>query len=210
EVVRALFHEKCDGYKGLQSRAGSRVSIGFLCTILEIQNTGYSEGICPWEVVQAWFYEKNVTIINIVQCRARSRVSISFSRTIFEIQNTSHSHGKSYEQGFTKKYDEHNVCAKLRAKSSFDRFFISMAPAFRSIFREPSQKFKILAIPNVFAHGKSYEHHFVTKRNGHKVCTKLRVKSPFDRFFVQRLGNSQRICPWEVVRARFCEKMGWS
>ncbi|RRT71524.1 hypothetical protein B296_00017901 [Ensete ventricosum] len=34
---------------------------------------------------------------------------------------------------------------------------------FRSIFHAPSQKFKILAIHNVLAHGKSYEHSFVKK-----------------------------------------------
>ncbi|RWV98408.1 hypothetical protein GW17_00038757, partial [Ensete ventricosum] len=31
---------------------------------------------------------------------------------------------KSYEHGFTKKYDNHKLCAKSRAKSSFDRFFV--------------------------------------------------------------------------------------
>ncbi|RRT44594.1 hypothetical protein B296_00044258, partial [Ensete ventricosum] len=43
---------------------------------------------------------------------------------------------------------------------------------FRSVFHAPSQKFKILAIPNVLAHGKSYEHGFMKIRDGHKVCTK--------------------------------------
>ncbi|RWV77477.1 hypothetical protein GW17_00061686, partial [Ensete ventricosum] len=58
---------------------------------------------------------------------------------------------------------------------------------FRSVFHAPSQKFKILAIPNVLAHGKSYEHDFVKKRDGHKFCMKLN----FDRFFVHRLENSK-------------------
>ncbi|RWW35897.1 hypothetical protein BHE74_00059125, partial [Ensete ventricosum] len=31
---------------------------------------------------------------------------------------------------------------------------------FRSVFRAPSQNFKILVIPNVFAERKSYEHGF--------------------------------------------------
>ncbi|RZS21599.1 hypothetical protein BHM03_00054253, partial [Ensete ventricosum] len=56
---------------------------------------------------------------------------------------------------------------------------------FRSVFRAPSQKFKILAIPDVLAHDKSYEHGFVKKHDGHKLCTKSR----FDRFFVHRLRN---------------------
>ncbi|RWV85512.1 hypothetical protein GW17_00052689 [Ensete ventricosum] len=59
--------------------------------------------------------------------------------------------------------------------------------AFRSIFRAPSQNFKILAIPNVLAHGKSYKYGFVKKCNGHKLC----AKSRFDRFFGHRLGISK-------------------
>ncbi|RWW35242.1 hypothetical protein BHE74_00059847, partial [Ensete ventricosum] len=58
---------------------------------------------------------------------------------------------------------------------------------FRPIFRAPSQKFKILAIPNVLAPGKLYEHGFMKKRDGHKLC----AKSSFDRFFVHRLQNSK-------------------
>ncbi|RWW83247.1 hypothetical protein BHE74_00008245 [Ensete ventricosum] len=58
---------------------------------------------------------------------------------------------------------------------------------FRSIFRAPSQKFKILAIPNVLAHGKSYEHSSTMKCDDHK----LYIKSSFDRFFVHRLINSE-------------------
>ncbi|RZS15938.1 hypothetical protein BHM03_00047858, partial [Ensete ventricosum] len=60
---------------------------------------------------------------------------------------------------------------------------------FRSVFLAPSQKFKILAIPNVLAHGKSYEHGFVKNSDGHKHCVKSCVKSSFDRFFMHRLGN---------------------
>ncbi|RRT73274.1 hypothetical protein B296_00026752, partial [Ensete ventricosum] len=62
---------------------------------------------------------------------------------------------------------------------------------FRSVFRAPSQKFKILAIPNVLAHGKSYEHGFMKKYEGHKLCAKLRTKSSFDRFFMHHLENSK-------------------
>ncbi|RWW55912.1 hypothetical protein BHE74_00037395 [Ensete ventricosum] len=40
---------------------------------------------------------------------------------------------------------------------------------FRSVFRAPYEKFKILAIPNVLAHGKSYEHCSTKKRDGHKI-----------------------------------------
>ncbi|RZR82669.1 hypothetical protein BHM03_00009133 [Ensete ventricosum] len=54
-------------------------------------------------------------------------------------------------------------------------------------FRAPFRKFKILAIPNVLAHWKSYELDFMKKCDGHK----LYAKSSFDRFFVHRLGNSK-------------------
>ncbi|RRT43171.1 hypothetical protein B296_00050313, partial [Ensete ventricosum] len=60
---------------------------------------------------------------------------------------------------------------------------------FRSDFHAPSQKFKLLAIPNLLAHGKSYKHGFMKKRDGHKVCTKSRAKSSFDQFFMQCLVN---------------------
>ncbi|RZS12647.1 hypothetical protein BHM03_00044128 [Ensete ventricosum] len=83
---------------------------------------------------------------------------------------------------------------------------------FRSVFRALSQKFKILAIPDVLAHGKSYEQGFMKKHDGHKLCAMSLAKSSFDRFFVHRLemqntGHSQCISPWEVVRVRFHEKM---
>ncbi|RWW06180.1 hypothetical protein GW17_00030498 [Ensete ventricosum] len=38
--------------------AQSRDSIGFSCTVSEIQNTGLSSLISPWEVVQARFRKK--------------------------------------------------------------------------------------------------------------------------------------------------------
>ncbi|RRT31150.1 hypothetical protein B296_00058591, partial [Ensete ventricosum] len=78
----------------------------------------------------------------------------------------------SYEHGFTKKCDGHKHYAKVK---------------FRSIFCALSQKFKILAIPDILSHGKSYEHGFTKKRNGHKLC----AESRFDRSFVHHLGNSK-------------------
>ncbi|RZS21130.1 hypothetical protein BHM03_00053721 [Ensete ventricosum] len=41
-----------------RSHAKSRASIGFSWTVLEIQNTGHSQRISPWEVVRIWFHEK--------------------------------------------------------------------------------------------------------------------------------------------------------
>ncbi|RWW13491.1 hypothetical protein GW17_00022786, partial [Ensete ventricosum] len=56
-----------------------------------------------------------------------------------------------------------------------------------SAFRAPSRNFKIPAIHNVLALWKSYEHGFVNKRDGHKLCTKL----SFDRFFTHCLRISK-------------------
>ncbi|RRT35236.1 hypothetical protein B296_00023899 [Ensete ventricosum] len=62
---------------------------------------------------------------------------------------------------------------------------------FRSVFHALSQKFKIMVIPIFLAHGKSYEHSFVKKCDGHKLCAKSRTELSFDRFFVHRLENSK-------------------
>ncbi|RWW76982.1 hypothetical protein BHE74_00014882 [Ensete ventricosum] len=78
----------------------------------------------------------------------------------------------SYEHGFTKKHTLHKVINKIE---------------FRSIFRAPSRKFKILAIPNVLGNGTSYENGFAKKYDGHK----LYAKSSFDWFFLLHLKNSQ-------------------
>ncbi|RRT31419.1 hypothetical protein B296_00055926 [Ensete ventricosum] len=52
-------------------------------------------------------------------------------------------------------------------------------PAFEflSVFRASSRKFKILAIPDVLAHGKLYEHGFKKKCDGHKLCAKVEFRS---------------------------------
>ncbi|RRT83501.1 hypothetical protein B296_00001445, partial [Ensete ventricosum] len=73
---------------------------------------------------------------------------------------------------FVKKRDGHKVGHKVE---------------FRSVFCASSQKFKILAIPNVLAHGKLYEHGFTKKCNDKKLC----AKSSFNQFFVNRLSNSK-------------------
>ncbi|RWV83029.1 hypothetical protein BHE74_00021185 [Ensete ventricosum] len=60
-----------------------------------------------------------------------------------------------------------------------------------------SQNFKILVIPNILAHGWSYEHGFTKKCDGHKLCTKSRTKSSFDRFFMHCLIIS-KYCPFPM------------
>ncbi|RRT31169.1 hypothetical protein B296_00057608, partial [Ensete ventricosum] len=62
---------------------------------------------------------------------------------------------------------------------------------FRSVFRAPSQKFKILVFPILFAHRKSYKHAFVKKDDGHKLCSKSQAESSFNRFFMHYLRNSK-------------------
>ncbi|RZS21597.1 hypothetical protein BHM03_00054250 [Ensete ventricosum] len=105
--------------------------------------------------------QKNVTVINFRQ----SRVSIDFSCTVSEIQNIGHSQRNSPWE----------VACRIE---------------FRSVFRVPSRKFKILVIPDVLAHGKSYEHGFAKKHDGHKLWVKSHAESSFNRFFVYRLENS--------------------
>ncbi|RRT44595.1 hypothetical protein B296_00044259 [Ensete ventricosum] len=73
-----------------------------------------------------------------------------------------------------------------------------------------SQKFKILVIPNVLAHGKSYEHGFMKKRDYQKLCAKSRMNH-FNFFSctiseIQNTGHSQRISPLEVILTWFHEK----
>ncbi|RWW48056.1 hypothetical protein BHE74_00045919 [Ensete ventricosum] len=51
----------------------------------------------------------------------------------------------------------------------------------RSVFRAPTRIFKILAIPSILAHGKSYEHCFMKKCDDHK----LYARSSFEWFFMQ-------------------------
>ncbi|RWW53345.1 hypothetical protein BHE74_00040189 [Ensete ventricosum] len=59
------------------------------------------------------------------------------------------------------------------------------------VFHAQTQKFKILAIPNVLVHVNSYEHGFAKKHDGHKLCAKSRTKSCFNQFFVHHLKNSK-------------------
>ncbi|RRT68374.1 hypothetical protein B296_00031702 [Ensete ventricosum] len=63
---------------------------------------------------------------------------------------------------------------------------------FRSIFHAQSRKLKILGIPDILARGKSYEHGFVKKCNGHKHCMQSRVSIGFSCTVleIQNIGNS--------------------
>ncbi|RWW75603.1 hypothetical protein BHE74_00016370, partial [Ensete ventricosum] len=87
-------------------------------------------------------------------------------------------HVKSYEHGFAKKHDGHKLCAKSRAKPSFDRFFV-----------DHLRNSKYWSFP--MYHGKSYEHGFAKKYDGHKLCTKSHAKSSVDRSFAHHLRNSK-------------------
>ncbi|RWW87933.1 hypothetical protein BHE74_00003214 [Ensete ventricosum] len=57
---------------------------------------------------------------------------------------------------------------------------------FRSVFHALSWKFKILAIPNVLAHGKSYEHNFVKQCDDYKLCTKLWHSRSYEHDFMKK------------------------
>ncbi|RZR93449.1 hypothetical protein BHM03_00021957 [Ensete ventricosum] len=104
-------------------------------------------------------------------------------------------HGKSYEHGFAIQCDGHILCVMLifdpfmhRLCDSkywpFSMYYPKGSLEFRLVFRASSRKLKILAIPNVLAHGKSYEHGFVKKYDGNKLC-----EVEFDQFFVHHLKN---------------------
>ncbi|RRT39688.1 hypothetical protein B296_00044698 [Ensete ventricosum] len=164
------FVKKCYGHKVSQSYARSQVLIGFLCTVSEIQNSGNSKGSSSLEVVRPWFYEKYDGHKLCAKYHV-DRVLIDFSCTISKIQNTGHSQRISPREviraWFCERYDGHKF------------------------FRATSRKLKLLAIPNVLAHEKSYEHGFAKKHDGHKLCTKLHTKPSFDRFITYPLRNSK-------------------
>ncbi|RZS24281.1 hypothetical protein BHM03_00057332, partial [Ensete ventricosum] len=112
-------------------------------------------------------------------------------------------HRKSYEYGFTKKHDGHKICTKLRAKSSFNRFFMHHLK-FKILtipnILAPSRKFKILAIPNILAHEKSYEHGFTKKYDVINIMTShtrsgVSIGFSYTISKIQNTGHSKRISP---------------
>ncbi|RZS27374.1 hypothetical protein BHM03_00060830 [Ensete ventricosum] len=129
-------------------------------------------------------------VIYFAQSRTQNRVSIDFSCTISEIQNFGHSRRNSPWEVVQARYREsHKLCVQSHAEVEF-----------RSVFRATSQKFKILAIPDILAHGKSYEHDFAKKLNGHILCANRalsRVSIGFSCTVpkIQNIGHSRRISP---------------
>ncbi|RWW74931.1 hypothetical protein BHE74_00017070 [Ensete ventricosum] len=112
---------------------------------------------------------KKVIVVNFVQSRTQSQVSIGLSCTVSKFQNT----------GLSQCISPWEV---VRARVEF-----------RSVFHETTWKFKILAIRNVLSHGRSYEHSFAKKRDGHKLCAKSRTESCFNLFFMHHLKISKYI-----------------
>ncbi|RZS17561.1 hypothetical protein BHM03_00049707 [Ensete ventricosum] len=111
-----------------RSRALSRVSIGFPCTVSEIQSTGHSRHISPWEVVRALFRKKTK---RSYIC-AKSCAEVEF-RSVFHAPSRKFkiqaipdvlARGKPYEYGVAIKRDGHKLCAVSRAETSFNRFFV--------------------------------------------------------------------------------------
>ncbi|RRT39609.1 hypothetical protein BHE74_00041038 [Ensete ventricosum] len=71
---------------------------------------------------------------------------------------------------------------------------------FRSIFCAPSRKFKILVIPVLLAHGKSYKHGFMKKCDSHKFArsrTLSRISIDFSCTIseIQNTDHCRRISP---------------
>ncbi|RWW72257.1 hypothetical protein BHE74_00019944 [Ensete ventricosum] len=77
---------------------------------------------------------------------------------------------------------------------------VALGGEFRSIFYAPSRKFKILVIPDVWlwevvqhAHGMSYEHDLMKKRDVHKLFAKVEFRSifhaPSQKFKIQAIPD---------------------
>ncbi|RWV77315.1 hypothetical protein GW17_00061867, partial [Ensete ventricosum] len=82
-----------------------------------------------------------------------SRVSIDFLCTFSEFQSTDHSQCISPLEFVRARFRE-------IARRSLTLRKVMHKVEFRSVFRAPSQNFRILAIPNVLAHMWSYKHSF--------------------------------------------------
>ncbi|RZS21600.1 hypothetical protein BHM03_00054255 [Ensete ventricosum] len=93
----------------------------------------------------------------------QTRVSIDFSCTVSKIQNTGHSLRISPWEVVRARF-------RKKTRRSYTLHESRSEVEFRLVFRAPSQKFKILAIPDILAHGKSYDHSFTKKRDAHKLC----------------------------------------
>ncbi|RRT61352.1 hypothetical protein B296_00032936 [Ensete ventricosum] len=107
-----------------RSHAQSHVSIGFSCTILEIQNIGHSDVLAHGKSYEHDFTKKLNSHKLYSEVEFRSVFcALSWKFKILGIPD-SLAHGKSYEQGFTKKWDGHKHCMKSCPESIFDRFFM--------------------------------------------------------------------------------------
>ncbi|RWW55287.1 hypothetical protein BHE74_00038086 [Ensete ventricosum] len=115
-----------------------------------------------------------------------------------------------------KKCHGHKFCAKSRAESSFDRFFVHHLENIKTgyslvqawIHKKPRRSARSrvqsqvsigfpCTVSEIQNNGHSrrpleaYEHGFMKKCNDHKLCAKSRSEWSFDRFFVHRLENSK-------------------
>ncbi|RWV93725.1 hypothetical protein BHE74_00048626 [Ensete ventricosum] len=79
------------------------------------------------------------------------------------------------------------MCTVSRKNATLINFAQSRTQSLILIFCATSQNFKIHVIPNLLAHGKSYEHGFMKKCDDHKLCAKSHTKSHFDQFFAHHL-----------------------
>ncbi|RZS12170.1 hypothetical protein BHM03_00043575 [Ensete ventricosum] len=101
-----------------------RVSIGFLCTISEIQILAIPNVLTHGKSYWHGFAKKRDSHKHCAKVEFRS-VFHAPSRKfkILAIPDVL-AHWKSYEHGFVKKHDDHKFHAKSRVESSFNRFFV--------------------------------------------------------------------------------------
>ncbi|RWW66994.1 hypothetical protein BHE74_00025590 [Ensete ventricosum] len=133
-----------------------------------------------------------MTVINFAQIEFQSVFHLSSRKFKIQAIPNLFAFRKSYELSFMKKRNGYKLCTQ----SSFNQFFVYRLSRKFIILAIPNvlahgRKFKILAFPNVLAQRKLYELGFTKKRNGHKLCAKSHAKLSFDRFFMHYLGNSK-------------------
>ncbi|RWW66997.1 hypothetical protein BHE74_00025594 [Ensete ventricosum] len=154
-----------------QSRMQSRVSFDYSCTISKIQNTGHSQHIRPWEIVEHGFVKK---------CDSHKLCAkLSFNRFfVYHLRNTKFKPIPTYLPigSYTSLVSRKNAMVI--------NFVQSRAQSQVSIGLSSSVS-EIQNTGHSQLHGKSYEHSFAKKCDGHKLFT----KSSFDCFFLLRLEN---------------------
>ncbi|RRT58822.1 hypothetical protein B296_00046281 [Ensete ventricosum] len=97
----------------VMNRAQSQDSIGFSCTVLEIQNISHSRRISPWEVIRKRFHEKmqrSKTFREVARIVEFQSVFRAPSRKFKILAKTNVlANEKSYVYGLMKKRDGYTL-----------------------------------------------------------------------------------------------------